>query len=224
MALCFDLDGTLGHFGGGYQLLREALGHVWGQEPTREQLLACTGSTDWEIVGELHVQVQGGPMADAAYAAYTAECLRRFEAAFAPEVCRPRAFAGILDGLHRLVDRGHTVWLVSGNAPGLLDFKAAALGIDPRIPRLGSLPGFDRASLIREALRRCGHGDPCACGRALYVGDRPWDRDAAAQARVPFLGIGDAWSPEDPHPCLGIDAEAGALIEAVETLVEGKND
>jgi len=36
--LMFDLDGTLGFFGGGYLLLREALGDVWGEPPTAEEL------------------------------------------------------------------------------------------------------------------------------------------------------------------------------------------
>lgn len=218
MALCFDLDGTLGHFGGGYVLMREVLGRLWGQEPTREQLLACHGSTDWEIVGELHVMVNGSALTPEAYDTYAEACLTAFRQAFAPEATRPRPFAGILAGLHRLAER-HTVWIVSGNAPGLLDFKAEALGIHPGIPRLGSLPHHSRASLIREALRQCGEGAPCACGRALYVGDRPWDRDAAADVGVPFLGIGEAWSPNDPHPSLGVDAPAEHLVAAVEALL-----
>lgn len=44
-----DLDGTLGSFGGGYVLLRQALGELWGQEPSAAELQACAGSTDWEI-------------------------------------------------------------------------------------------------------------------------------------------------------------------------------
>lgn len=38
MPLCFDLEGTLGTFGGGYVLLREALGELWGQPPGEAEL------------------------------------------------------------------------------------------------------------------------------------------------------------------------------------------
>lgn len=210
MPLCFDLDGTLGTFGGGYALLREALGELWGAAPTREELRACAGSTDWEIVDELHRLRFGGGLAEEAYLAFEAACLARFEAAFRPEVQDPVRFEGIVEGLHRLVDRGHQVWLVSGNTPRTLAFKAARLGIDPRVPRLGSLPGLSRAGLIRKALEGCA-------GPHLYVGDRPHDREAASEAGVPFLGIGDA--VEGAHPVLGAEAEAERLVHAVEGLV-----
>lgn len=209
MPLCFDLDGTLGTFSGGYALLREALGDLWGAAPTREELRACTGSTDWEIVDELHRLRFGAGLPEAGYAAFEAACLARFEAAFHPEVQDPVRFAGILEGLHRLAGRGHRVWLVSGNTPRTLDFKAARLGIDPRLPRLGSLPGLSRAGLIRRALEGCP-------GPHLYIGDRPHDRDAASEAGVPFLAIGDA--VEGEHPSLGVAAEAARLVALAEAL------
>ena len=144
MPLCFDLDGTLGHFSSGFVLLREALGGLWGQAPTPEELGRCGGSTDWEIVE--------------------------------------------------------------------LAFKAETLGIDPAIPRLGSLPRHDRAGLIRRALEGCP-------GPHLYVGDRPHDLAAAQEAGVPFLGIGGA--VPGGHPVLDAAAEADQLVEAVEALLSG---
>jgi phosphoglycolate phosphatase-like HAD superfamily hydrolase len=211
MPLCFDLDGTLGTFGGGYVLLREALGELWGAAPTREELRACAGSTDWEIVDELHRLRFGVGLGIEGYEAFESACLERFRTAFHPSVQDPVAFAGILEGLHRLVDRGHRVWLVSGNTPRTLAFKAERLGIDPRVPRLGSLPGLTRAGLILRALEGCP-------GPHLYVGDRPHDLDAAREAGVPFLGIGEA--VEGEHPVLGTAAEAEALVGAVETLLQ----
>lgn len=210
MPLCFDLDGTLGTFGGGYALLREALGELWGTAPTREELQACAGSTDWEIVDELHRLRFGTGLPEAAYFGFEAACLARFEAAFHPEARDPTRFEGILEGFHRLVDLGHRVWLVSGNTPRTLAFKADRLGIDPRVPRLGSLPGLTRAGLIRRALEGCA-------GPHLYVGDRPHDRDAAREAGVPFLAIGAAaqaggWALEP-------DSGPEALVARVEALL-----
>lgn len=193
MPICFDLDGTLGHFGGGYVLLRQALGELWGGEPTREDLRQCRGSTDWEIIGQLHGLRLGRPMTDADYARYEAACLARFEAAFHPAGEAPTVFGGLVAGMARLVDAGRPVWLVSGNAPRVLAFKARLLGVDPRIPQLGSVPHLDRTGLIRKAME-------AGAGPHLYVGDRPHDREAADGAGVPFIGVGPM-VPGD-HPLL----------------------
>ncbi len=208
--LMFDLDGTLGLFGGGYVLLRQALGESWGGEPSREDLGRCSGSTDWEIIGQLHAMRFGQPMTEADYERYEAICLARFQGAFHPRGETPVVFQGLIEGLARLVDAGRPVRLVSGNAPRVLDFKAGQLGVDPRIPRLGSVPHLDRAGLIRLAMDGCP-------GPHLYVGDRPHDRQAAEQAGVPFIGVGDR-VPGD-HPILPPHAEAGHLVRAVEALL-----
>jgi phosphoglycolate phosphatase-like HAD superfamily hydrolase len=213
MPLCFDLDGTIGSFGGGYVLLRQALGDLWGTEPTAEDLRACAGSTDWEIVDELHRKRFGRPLPEDMYRTYDQACLRRFRAAFHPEGRSPMVFRGLVAGMARLVEEGHRVWLVSGNAPSVLDFKAGALGVDPRIPRLGSLPRLDRAGLIRQALGGCP-------GPHLYVGDRPHDREAAEAAGVPFLGVGAA-VPGD-HPLISEQAEADHLVEIIATLLRNQ--
>lgn len=209
MPLCFDLDGTLGHFSSGFVLLREALGGLWGTAPTAEELGRCAGSTDWEIVDELHRMRFGTGLDEAGYGAYEAACVDRFRAAFAPGGREAVAYAGILDALHRLAER-HRVWLVSGNAPGLLAFKAGVLGIDPAIPRLGSLPHHDRTDLLRHALRSCP-------GPHLYVGDRPHDLAAAQAAGLPFLGVGEA-VPGD-HPSLPTDAGPERVIQSVAALL-----
>jgi phosphoglycolate phosphatase-like HAD superfamily hydrolase len=206
MPLCFDLDGTLGLFGGGFLILREALGDLWGEPPTAAELALCHGSTDWEIVDQLHAMRFGGPIPDPAYAAYDQACAARFKATFHPEGRLHTAFAGIIAGMARLADAGHRVWLVSGNTPSVLTFKADTLGVDPRIPRLGSLPRLDRTGLIRKALQD-------SPGPHLYVGDRPHDQLAAASAGVPFLGVGRL--VPGAHPILDQDAEAEHLVAAV---------
>ena len=209
MPLCFDLDGTLGHFSSGFVLLREALGELWGRAPTVEELGRCTGSTDWEIVDELHRMRFGAALTEGGYAAYEAACVTRFRTAFGPAGRAPSAFRGILEGMHRLSAR-HQVWVVSGNAPALLAFKAEVLGVDPAIPRLGSLPRLDRTGLLRRARQ----GGP---GPHLYVGDRPHDLEAAQAAGMAFLAVGDA-VPGD-HPVLEPEAGANRLLEAVEALI-----
>ncbi len=209
MPLCFDLDGTLGHFSSGFVLLREALGELWGSAPSAEELGRCTGSTDWEIVDELHRMRFGTGLDEAGYEAYEAACVERFRTVFAPGGREAVAYAGILDALHRLAAH-HRVWVVSGNAPDLLAFKAEVLGIDPAIPRLGSLPRHDRTALLRRALQDCP-------GPHLYVGDRPHDLNAAQAAGLPFLGVGGA--VPGAHPSLPIDADPEQVVQSVAALM-----
>jgi phosphoglycolate phosphatase-like HAD superfamily hydrolase len=213
MPLCFDLDGTIGSFGRGYVLLRRALGDLWGEEPTATDLAACAGSTDWEIVDELHRRRFGTAMPPEAYHDYDRACLSRFRETYHPEGRSPEAFLGLIAGMTLLLETGRKVWLVSGNTPSVLDFKADLLKVDPRIPRLGSLPRHDRAGLIRKALADDS-------GPHLYVGDRPHDREAARIAGVPFLGVGDAVPGE--HPLLSAQAEAEHLVLAVEQILQGR--
>ncbi len=211
MPICFDLDGTLGHFSSGFVLLREALGELWGSVPTGEELGRCQGSTDWEIVDELHRMRFGAPLEEPAYQAYEVACVARFRRAFAPGAQAAVAFAGVLEALHHLAAE-HRVWVVSGNAPALLDFKAAALGIHAGIPRLGSVPRRDRAGLLRLALDGCP-------GPHLYVGDRPHDLAAAQAAGMPFLGVG----PQVPQARRAVAQDADpqrVLAEVQLALVE----
>ncbi len=160
---------------------------------------------------ELHRIQAGGPISASGYGAFEARMLARFQREFHPQARRPQVFDGILGGLH-LLARRHPVWLVSGNVPGVLEFKARALGVDPAVRLQGSEPGLDRAALILRALDGCP-------GPHLYVGDRPHDREAADRAGVAFLGIGAA--VPGPHPILDPDAEAHRLLEAVERLCGG---
>lgn len=211
MALCFDLDGTLGSFGGGFVLLRQALGDLWGQEPSAEELGLCSGSTDWEIVDELHRRQFGTALSNEAYEAYDWACLARFKGAFHPEGRAPVIFEGIVAGMSLLLEQGHDVWLVSGNTPSVLAFKAETLGVDARIRRQGSLLGLDRTGLILRVMESTSLPH-------LYVGDRPHDRDAAEAAGVPFLGVGEA-VPGD-HPVLDVSAEAEHLVEAVRRILK----
>lgn len=210
MPLCFDLDGTLGTFGGGYVLLRETLGELWGSAPSAAEVRACQGSTDWEILDELQRRRLGKALTPEEYERFDAACVDRFRTTFHPTGQSPKTHPGIIEGMHLLADMGHRIWLVSGNTPSVLAFKAEALKLDPRVHQLASQPGCSRKDLILRALDGCP-------GPHLYVGDRPHDREAAREAGVPFLGIGHAVPGR--HPILDPAAESQHLLQAVAQLV-----
>ena len=197
MPICFDLDGTLGSFSGGYLLLRKTLGELWGEEPSAEELHACYGSTDWEIVEELHRSRFGGHLDETHYDAYQDGCLRRFSAAFPVSPPSHLVFAGIVAALQQLEASGVPVAVVSGNAPKILDFKLELLGLRTGVRRIGSMPRRDRSALLAYSLEGCS-------GPHLYVGDRPHDLEASRRAGVPFLGVGDRVPEADV--CVAPDA------------------
>ncbi len=209
MPICFDLDGTLGSFGGGYLLLRRALASLWGEEPGAEELLACAGSTDWEIVAELHLARFGRPLEEDHYDAYQAGCLVRFQAAFPEVPPAHQAFSGLVEALGSLYTAGIPVAVVSGNAPRVLDFKLERLEIPPEVPRIGSRPRLDRADLLGLAGNRGPH---------LYLGDRPHDLEAARRAGIPFLGVGD----RVPEAAFAVPASAteAEVLQWIERLAE----
>lgn len=210
MPLCFDLDGTLGTFGSGYRLLRQALGELWREEPGLEELRACAGSTDWEIVDELHRRRFQRPLADRDFHVYARACLAQFERAYGPGGEAPVVFEGMVGGLAALAHRGHAVCLVSGNVPEVLAFKARRLGVPAAVTLVGSRPRTDRTALLRHGLTLGPH--PHA-----YIGDRPHDQAAAAACGVPFLGIG----PHLPEgvPSLEVDSQADHLVETLEAML-----
>ena len=210
MPICFDLDGTLGHFGGGYALLRQALGDLWGEAPGREELGRCGGSTDWEIVEELHRNRFAVPFEEAHYDTFQHRCLVHFQEAFPDGSGAQLSHPGILEGLHRLAQQGLPVAVVSGNAPLLLEFKLARLGVAKGLPRLGSLPRLARTELLRRALAGCR-------GPHLYLGDRPHDLRAAREAGIPFIGVGDL--VPGAHPSLPAEATADQVLATVERVL-----
>ena len=213
MPLCFDLDGTLGLFGGGYLLLREALGDLWGEPPTAAELALCQGSTDWEIVDQLYAVRFGGAHPGRGLRGLRpglpGPVHRRLPPPGAPATPRSRASSPAWPAWPTT---GHRVWLVSGNTPSVLDFKARCWGWTRASRAWAACPAWTGPALILKALE----GGP---GPHLYVGDRPHDRLAAERAGVPFLGVGGL-VPGD-HPILGADAEAEHLVQAVEALLGG---
>ncbi|MBI4911890.1 MAG: HAD family hydrolase [Acidobacteria bacterium] len=212
MPICFDLDGTLGHFGGGYTLLREALGELWGGEPGSEELRRCAGSTDWEIVEELHRNRFGRDLEEAHYLEFQEACLSRFEGAFPPGASGHAVFTGPLGALRGLRARGFSVAIVSGNAPRLLDFKLERLGVPPEVPRIGSLPRLSRSALLLRMVAGCR-------GPHAYLGDRPHDAEAAQAAGIPFVGVGDR-VPGD-HPVLPEAADPEAFLQVLAPGLSG---
>ena len=66
-------------------------------------------------------------------------------------------------------------------------FKAARIGIDlAEVPSACAEDGESRRAILEAAIERAGGAE-----RAVYFGDGAWDVQAAREARVAFVGVGD---------------------------------
>jgi phosphoglycolate phosphatase-like HAD superfamily hydrolase len=97
-----------------------------------------------------------------------------------------RQVAGAAAMLARLRAEGHTVAVATGawEASARLKLARAGLAIDGcALAACDDEP--DRVAILRAAIARAGN----AHGRVVYVGDGPWDADAARTLGLPFVGI-----------------------------------
>jgi phosphoglycolate phosphatase-like HAD superfamily hydrolase len=91
-----------------------------------------------------------------------------------------------LDGA--LEEAGWTVALATGNWSGAASAKLASAAI--REPRLGGFAddAHTRVGILTAAISACGADRD---SKVVYVGDRPWDATAAAEAGIGFVGVGE---------------------------------
>jgi len=97
-----------------------------------------------------------------------------------------RQVAGAAAMLARLRAEGHTVAVATGawEASARLKLARAGLAIDGCVlAACDDEP--DRVAILRAAIARAG----TAHDRVVYVGDGPWDVEAARTLGLPFVGI-----------------------------------
>lgn len=89
---------------------------------------------------------------------------------------------GVFDAL---AAAGHVAALATGalERSARLKLAAAGIAIGDRV-LVGSDFHPERASILREAIRRAGW-----VGSAVYVGDAAWDARAARELALPFVGV-----------------------------------
>lgn len=181
MLVVFDVDGTLTRTG-------EVEARVYAQA-FAAVYRAPLPTTDWaryasptdrgvaeEVVLRLGLDPRHIPELQARFVAELRQALEREGAGPVPGAER------VLEGLER---RGHTSALATGAWEGSARLKLAAAGIEVGHRVLvGSDFHARREEIVREAVRRCALG-----GRAVYVGDGPWDVQAARLLRLPFIGV-----------------------------------
>jgi phosphoglycolate phosphatase-like HAD superfamily hydrolase len=99
------------------------------------------------------------------------------------------AVEGGRDVFRALAAAGHRAAIATGGWRAEAELKLARAGIPfAGVPMATSDDSPDRAEILRLAAERAGPGP------ALYVGDGPWDRSAAADLGLPFVGVDESGS------------------------------
>lgn len=177
-AMIFDMDGTLvDSIPAVVAALQETLRRFAGRDYPPEAIIGMFGPTEEGVIAARVAPAD----ADAAVRYY----IERYEALHNPE-----PFPGVTGLLKRLRERGVHTGIVTGKGPGSAEVSMRVTGLDRHIETIatGSPDGAIKPRAIREMLAAWGV-EP---RRAAYVGDMPYDMQAAREAGV--IAIGAGWA------------------------------
>ena len=124
---------------------------------------------------------------------------------------------GAAELLAALPRHGWAVAVATGGWQRSARFKLDAAGLaDDALPLASAEDGPARVNIVRAAIGRAAarHGR-ASFDRIVSVGDAPWDVSAAAELRLPFLGVASGARATRLR-----DAGAGAIVEDFSRLPE----
>jgi len=181
MLVLFDVDGTLALTGSlDAEIYAQAFQAVFGVRLPTADWSEYRCPTDRGIAEEAARRLRLDP-------GVIPRFKRRFVADLRREVGRrgARPVAGAAGILDRLGKAGLAVALATGawERSARVKLAAAGIGLGRRV-LVGSDFHPSREEIIREARRRSRASEP-----AVYVGDGPWDVQAARAAGLPLVGV-----------------------------------
>lgn len=201
--LIFDMDGTLGDtlpvcFAG----FHHALG-AFGIHMTDAEIVAHFGPTEEGIIRKLVAPTEG----DRAARLYREEYER------AHDMC-PDPFPGIREMLTWLHARGVRLALATGKGAHGAHVSLRRFGIEHLLDAIecGSDEKFVKPDLLRRIAAQWADLAPAALA---YVGDTPWDIDAARE--VGMHGIAAAWDARADRAALAAKSPL-ALFTSVDAM------
>lgn len=192
----FDLDGTLADtVPVCCAAYRHAFTEFVGRSYADEELAALFGPDEEGIIRTV-LAGHGQPEQWAA-------CLRSYLATYAHlHDAALRPFPGVARALGLLQERAIPLAVVTGKGPRSAAISLDHLGLRPYFPlvEVGSPDGAIKPRSIRRVLQRWR----AAPGQVAYVGDSPYDMQAAREAGV--LPLGAAWAPHADGAALAAHA------------------
>lgn len=178
--IIFDMDGTLADtLPVIIPALQETFRRYAGREYSAEEIYAMFGPTE---EGVIQRRVPAGD-----YPAALRFYLDRY-AAYHDSACQP--FPGVIPMLDRLRAGGTRLGVVTGKGPGTAAITMRALDLEGRIETLET--GSNAGGIKADAIRRVLAAWDMPPEHAAYVGDVPYDMEAAREAGV--LPVAAAWA------------------------------
>ncbi len=199
----FDFDGTVVDSGGIILAsMRHATETVLARSYTEEELMANVGGPGLEAQMEAFAPER------------VDELVRVYRAHNEPLHDELEAFAGIEDALRTLRDEGRLLGLVTAKRRATVDLAFARL---PIAHYFDTVVGGDETELHKPnpaplllGLERLG----ATADRAAYVGDSPYDMQAANAAGMYAVGV--TWGRIHDRDALG---DADVVVETAEELL-----
>jgi len=185
----FDIDGTLLMAGGAGRATIDGILHEHYGVLDSLAGVRLHGNTDPLILEEV-ARLHAGEEAEAFLPVLRGKFLERMPSALAG---RCTLLPGVTDFLDRLRSRGIPLGIVTGNYLECAAAKLALTGLDSYFPFLVTATDTSlRADMMRLAVARFA---PLPAHRILYVGDTPWDVQAARAAGSGSLAVATSLYP-----------------------------
>lgn len=204
--LAFDLDGTLSESDlfllPAYRYALETLGAPVPDDAGLKNMIGGTYLDNWQI------SLPGSP--EERYKKYC-DLVLEFAIDHAPEL--GRAYTGLSETLELLSGRGYKLALCTNGEPDYADVVLRAIGLRkffPEIPLYDSL--WDKTRRLAHIVSSAGDCD------AVMVGDRHFDRTAAKNNGIPFVGCGYGLFPSEVSEADALISTPSELTLAVERL------
>ena len=208
-AVLFDLDGTLVRSDlfsiPAYRIARAEYGIGAMSEMEEKQEIGGTAEENWQRA------MPERPFAD--YQAYSARIRDLIFERFWEEI---KAYDGMAEALGELQARGYRTILCSNGSPDYCVKILEQAGLRAQMDELAErLAGADKVGLVRSVLEQQ------APVRAVMVGDRRHDAQAARGNGIPFIGCRYGLFPEEIDAAQpdAVLTHASQLVQAVERLL-----
>jgi len=190
----FDIDGTLTLGGGlGTHCFFTAFEEVFGVRDLDRSLAGYEHSTDCGIGREAATRVLGRLPTGIEMAAFKEAYLARLQDEIGRTASAYRPVPGAERVLDRIGEAGRRwrVAIATGNWRRAAVLKLASAGVSQPGAAACSEDGDSRAGVLATAVRRAAElAGVAAFERVVYVGDQPWDLEAARIVGTGFVGIG----------------------------------
>ena len=203
----FDLDGTL-NVTALYSIpaQRKAIREFGGPEYSNQVLQSCLGRRPIDYAREF---LPGRSEED--YQLYLQRELY-WESIFMP--MHHDSFPGIPQALQQLRDNGYQTAVCSNSSIQYITMKLKNLGLWELIDHIQPLlPGMTKVDTLGKLL---AEQSPC---QGVMVGDRIYDKEAARQNHIPFIGCLYGYCPEEMEGADGVIQSGDELLSEVQRLI-----